>query len=355
MLQRKLEIEHKGLKDSLVATARFNLRNRDELHTALSEIKQHVSEENIAGPAFCIFQFVTSVKEGFDAEVGFPVTQAVEEGVVKTRILPGMEVLSFIHRGPVEDLGESYKRLSGYASKHGLISDEFCREVYLDLGAEGGSEIEIQFVIHKWNELLATNLVRVLGREAERQVMQGSDELTIESLVEERFRWVREAMERLEGLADEEERYDILSRCAHVFPGSQIEKLRVVYEETKARTGDVLEAVDAVIAFMGEDPGWGERPRREGKVISASKKPRDPEGYEKAEDGLEKRKAYCYCPLVREHLEGGMPITFCYCGAGWYRQQWEGTIGKPVTIEIVRSILKGDDLCEFAIRLPDDL
>ena len=354
MLQGK-EIEHKRLKDTLVATARINLRDRGELQAALSELKQHLSEAYIAGPAFCIFQFVTSVKEGFDAEVGFPVTQAVEDSTVKTRILRRMEVLSFIHRGPVEDLGKSYRRLYGYASEHGLISDEFCREVYLDSGAEGGSEIEIQFVIHKWNELLATNLVRVLGREAERQVMQRSDELTVESTVEERFRWVRRAMERLEGLADEEERYDILSRCAHVFPASQIEKLRVVYEETKARTGDVLEAVDAVMAFMEEDPGWGERPRREGKVIYSSKKPRDPEGYEKAERELEKRKAYCFCPLVREHLEGGMPITFCYCGAGWYRQQWEGAIGKPVTIEIVRSILKGDDLCEFAIRLPDGL
>jgi len=354
MLQAE-EIEHKRFGDTLVATARVNLRDRDHLHAALCELKQRVPEEYIAGSGFCIFQFVTSVKEGFDAEVGFPVTQAFEEGAAQTRVLPGMEVLSFIHRGPMEDLGVSYRKLYDYASSHGLISDEFCREVYLDSAAEWGDEIEIQFVIHKWDELLAGNLVQVLGGETARQVMRGNEELTIASMVEQRFRWVRGAIERLEGLADEEERYEILSRCAHVFPGSQIEKLRTVYEEARTRTGDVLEAVDAVIAFMGEDPGWGERPRREGKFIYSSKKPRDPEGYEKAEIGLEKRKAYCYCPLVREHLEGGMPITFCYCGAGWYRQQWEGAIGKSVIIEIERSILKGDDLCEFVIRLPDDL
>jgi len=50
-----------------------------------------------------------------------------------------------------------------------------------------------------------------------------------------------------------------------------------------------------------------------------------------------------------------MPPTFCYCGAGWYRQQWEGAVGKPVQIEIVDSLLKGDDRCTFAIRLPDEL
>ncbi|NIM95789.1 MAG: hypothetical protein GTO18_18980 [Anaerolineales bacterium] len=355
MSHEKLEIEHKELKDTLVATAPLNPKNREELFMALSELEKHVPEEHIAGPAFGIFQFITSIKEGFDVEVGYPVTQPVEQGVIKTRILPGMEVLSYIHRGNIKDIGESYGRLYGYASEHGLISDEFCREVYLLLDAEGVSEIEIQFVIHRWSQLLATNLTKVLGEDVEQQVMRGNDELTIESTVEERFRWVKGAIERLDDLADEEERFDVLSRCAHVFPKSQIEKLRVVYEEGKARTGDPIEAVDAVIAFMGADPGWGERPRREGNVIYSSKKPRDPERYENAKDELEKKKAYCFCPLVREHLDGGISVTFCYCGAGWYRQQWEGAIGKPVTIEIVRSILSGDNLCEFAIRLPDDL
>jgi predicted hydrocarbon binding protein len=50
-----------------------------------------------------------------------------------------------------------------------------------------------------------------------------------------------------------------------------------------------------------------------------------------------------------------MPTAFCYCGAGWYRQQWEGAIGRPVTIEIVKSVLKGDEVCQFAIQLPEDL
>jgi effector-binding domain-containing protein len=354
MLHRKA-ITHKTVEDTLVVTARLNLTDRDELYAALRDVERQVSEALVAGPGFCIFQFITSVKEGFDAEVGFPVTRAVEAGEVKTRVLPGMQVLSIIHKGPLDDLGRSYKALYGYAAEHGLISDEFCLEVYPDLGAEGGGEIEIQFVIHKWDELLATNTDRVLGEEEARQVMQGEDMLTVTSPVEERFRWVKGAIGKLEGLADERERYDILSSCAHVFPESQLDKLRVVYEETKARTGNVLDAADAVIAFMDEDPGWGIVPRREGNVIYSAKKPRDPEAYEKAESELGRRKAYCYCPLVREHLEEGMPVTFCYCGAGWFRQQWEAAIGEPVTVEILSSVLKGDDVCEFAIRLPDEV
>ncbi len=91
------------------------------------------------------------------------------------------------------------------------------------------------------------------------------------------------------------------------------------------------------------------------QTIYTSKKPRDPKKHEAAKDDVERRKAYCYCPLVRDHIDQGMPANFCYCGAGWFRQQWETAIGKPVTVEIVKSVLKGDDVCQFAVHLPEDL
>ena len=162
-------------------------------------------------------------------------------------------------------------------------------------------------------------------------------------------------MEKLDKLADKDKKYDILSSCAHVFPVGQIEKLKSVYEETRTKTNDSLKAVDAVIEFMNEDPGWGEPPLREGNVIYSTKQPRDTQAYKNAKSEVEKRKSYCFCPLVRNHLDNGMSITFCFCGAGWCRQQWEGAIGKPVRIDVVKSVLKGDDVCQFAIHLPEDL
>jgi len=352
---KELGIEHKKLEDTRVATVRFNLKKREALPAILDELARTIRKESIIGPAFCVFQFVTSVTEGFDVEVGFPVSQAVEVGDIKTRILPAMEVLSLVHTGPPKELQDSYRQLYGCAAEHGLISDEFSREAYRDWDHPEGSDIEVQFVIHHWNGLLGKNLARVLGEEARRKVMQGDDELTLESTGDERFLWVKGVMDRLVGLAGEDQRYDIVSSCAHIFPRSQIDKLTAVYETTRARTNDPLKAIDAVIDFMAEDPGWGERPLREGHVIYSSKAPRDPEGYASAQDEAGKRKAYCFCPLVRNHLDGGMPVTFCYCGAGWYRQQWEGAIGKPVRIQVVKSVLTGDDVCQFAIHLPDDL
>jgi effector-binding domain-containing protein len=348
-------IEHKQFEDTLVATVRINLKQRKDLPAILDELIQHIPGEDIIGPPFCIFQFVTSVQEGFDAEVGFPVRRMVEAGKITTRMFPAIKVLSLVHTGPAEGLQESYRKLYGYAAEHGLISDEFAREVYPDWNDPEGGKVEVQFVIHDWNGLLARNLERVLGETVRQAVMQGGDALTMESTVGERFQWVKGVMEKLDRLANEDQKYDVVSSCAHIFPQGQIDKLKTVYEDVKAETGEPLKAVDAVIEFMAEDPGWGRRPVREGSVIYSSKAPRDPQGYANAKDEIERRQAYCFCPLVRANLDRGMSITFCYCGAGWYRLQWEGAIGRPVRIEVVQSILKGDDVCKFAIHLPGDL
>ncbi len=349
-------LTHKRLPETLVALIRVNLKDRKESHKVLQELTDNIPTKYLAGPAFRITQFITSVEEGADVEVGFPVHQAVETGRIKSRALPAMEVISLTHRGPLEGLSESYAKLYGVASnQHGFISDEFCREVYLDSNDPEGDEIELQFVVHNWNGRFSENLKRVISEDVQCKVMQRSDDLTVDSSVDERFQWVRGAVVRLGELADEDQIFDVLSRCSHVFPQGQIEKLRAVYETAMAKADAPLEAVDAVIAFMGEDPGWGERPLRVGNVIYSAKKPRDPQGCKDAKTEAERRRAYCFCPLVRSHLDEGMPVSFCYCGAGWYRQQWEGAIEKPVRMEIVKSILKGDDVCEFAIYLPENI
>jgi effector-binding domain-containing protein len=356
MAEKKLKkIKHKKLKDKMVATAYFNLKERKEIKKVLDDLKKNIPEEYIMGPGFAIFRFITSFKEGFDIEAGFPVSKVIENDKIKTRIIPKIEVLSLTHRGQEEKLGESYGKLYGYAYEHGLISDEFCREVYHDSDSSEGASTEIQFVIHKWDELFAKNLQVFLGDKEKREITKGINDLKVNSTVKERFNRIKEALERLQGIASEEQMYKILSGCAHIFPRSQIKNLKAVYDKVNSKTGNPLQAIDAVIEFMGNDPGWGKRPNRMGKIIYSSKNPRNPEKYKKAKSKLEKKKAYCFCPIIRENLECDMPYTFCYCGAGWYKQQWEGTIEKSVKIEIVKSILKGDELCRFAIHLPDDL
>ena len=351
-------IEHRHYGETLVASRRLTIQARAELPAALERLAREVTAKRssaaITGPPFVLFHFITSVEDGSDVEVGVPVTLPVETAWVSSRLLPALEVLSLRHTGPLEKLGESYGKLYGFASAHGVVSDEFCREVYLDVRDPGDCEVEVQLVVHNWNALLAGNLERVLGPAGRVEVMQGSGGIDVETALDDRFRWVKGAVERLDRLADEGQTYDVLSSCAHVFPAGQVAKLAAVYQEARARTGDPLQAVDAVIAFMDRDPGWPAGMRREGRIVYDAKKPRDPQAYEKAQSEGEKKKAYCFCPIVRSHLDRGMPSSFCYCGSGWYRRQWEGAIGQPVTIDVVKSILKGDEVCQFAIHLPDE-
>jgi effector-binding domain-containing protein len=244
-------MEHKSLGKARVATIRCPLRNRQELRAMIREVAEAVPEGIIAGPPFCIYHWITSVKDAYDGEVGFPVRQAVEAGDVRTRTLPAMEVLSLAHKAPVERIGETYATLFRTAAQQGLISDELMLEVYPD-GDPGGNEIEVQFVLHNWFGLLRSNLARVLGTDAAKALMAGSEAITLESSLEDRFRFVKNAMEALDSAATEFQKYDAVSGCAHVFSRSQIAKLADVYKRVRLETHDTLVAVDAVLDFMAK-------------------------------------------------------------------------------------------------------
>ncbi|MHA2165729.1 MAG: hypothetical protein ACXAAT_07665, partial [Candidatus Hodarchaeales archaeon] len=97
-------------------------------------------------------------------------------------------------------------------------------------------------------------------------------------------------------------------------------------------------------------------PYREGNVIIATKNPADRESFEKATTPEERRRAACFCPVIRDHLEDeDIPKEYCLCSAGWERRQWELTLSKPVKVDVRQSVLQGDDLCQFAIHIPNEL
>lgn len=152
-------------------------------------------------------------------------------------------------------------------------------------------------------------------------------------------------MKRLEERTDELQRYHIVSCCADKFSERRIEEMREVYQKNHD--------IDEVLEAMHEDPGGYANLIRNGKTIFSTKKPYDKEGYENAPCDEERKRAYCHCGIIRDNLER-VPSTYCYCGSGWYRQIWEGITGKPVKIDILKSLTKGDDECKFAIHISID-
>jgi predicted hydrocarbon binding protein len=58
------------------------------------------------------------------------------------------------------------------------------------------------------------------------------------------------------------------------------------------------------------------------------------------------KPAPCACPLVRM---GRTPAGFCDCSRGWTQAAYSTVLGKPVTVEIEESVLRGGSRCSFRI------
>jgi effector-binding domain-containing protein len=339
-------------EETTLAGRKFILHRRNELGPVLREIRDRIPEELVTGPPFLVIHYISSVKDGTLVELGFPVKGPFQNDEIETLTLPKTRFLRMDHKGPIDGLGRAYGELFGYAGTVGLVSDEFGVEVLHDMDNPDDCSIEVRMVIHDWTGLLRENIERVLGAPEAERVFGDCAEVTEETGLDTRFALVRSAIERLDGRADDLQKYDCVSRCAHVFPPEQVAKLRASFTGAREEGLRFLEAVDRVIGFMDSDPGWSEKATREGHTIISAKGPRDRQAFEAAETPEARAAAACFCPIIRTKLGDGMPLTFCYCGAGWFRQQWEGATGLPVRVEILSSLLNGDPECRFAIHLP---
>lgn len=368
MAEANHTVTSRPVGDMLVASIRFR-GAYEEVPERLQQLYQEI-QPHVSGKGMMLhYYFDESVGEGHDLEVCFPVSRPVESrplaaGKLQTRTLQGAQMLCATHVGPHGPRGEpgslldAWQQVFGHVRQYGVIIDAVPRrEVYMEDSQEHGSDVEryvtevqLPYAFYRM-ERLAENLEAFAGEQVRRQVMAGSEDYPSMSLPE-KARWFKEAMERLDGLVDDENsRRDILITCADRFPRPRIQGLREMYQ----RDGDI----DALLTFMGADRtlgdlSWYETPVREGNVIYVSKDPALPDQYREAVTQEEKRAAYCHCGLLREAIRAGLTMsgTYCYCGAGWYKQLWEGILDQPVQIDVLESILQGDDRCSFAIHLP---
>lgn len=342
MPPEKPEVVYKYVDDQLVAGVRYegDFEAADSIFTTLRQ----QCGGHICGPALIVRHYGTGVKDGVDLSLCFPVSQSIEAGDTHSWVLEGGEALSLLQHGSRDGIGESYGKLYGYLGEHGLISQLVAREVYLSSDPDNPEEnvIELQAFLHKWEDLLAESVERVLGEEAGSEIVRGIEGLTPQTDLDDRVRWVNAALERLEGYADDMQKFEVLSPCADIFPQERIDKLRAVYEQNRS--------VDDVLKAMEDDPDWYESPVRDGDIIYMDKIIFDRKGYEEATTEAEKRKCRCHCPIARQRLDTISP-TLCYCSTGWYRRLWEGILGKPVWVETLECLPRGNDRCLFAIHI----
>ena len=340
-------IVHKEIGAMQVAGLKTVIEDRADILPLFEPLRQACGDA-ISGPVMVIYHY-GAVQDGLLVEAAFPISRPVKAEQIQTRQLKDVRAWSLVHHGSHETIRETTQRLIEHGRTHAGTASGL-REVYLALNLDHPEQsvTEVQLVKHEWDRLLAEGVEQNLGAVARQQVMEGIEQIAPGSPLETYTEWICSAMDRLDSLTDDpQEKYRVLSCCAHVFPAERIQHLRAIYERRRE--------IDDVLHEMYKDPDWYEDPIRRGNVLHMRKVPYDPEGYREGATPVERRRAYCHCAFVRPYLDqvpSKMSPTFCWCGSGWYRRLWEGILEQPIQIDHVETLLKGHDQCTLTITLP---
>jgi hypothetical protein len=223
-----------------------------------------------------------------------------------------------------------------------------------------------------WLGKLSARLDEIAGEQIGKQVLQGSEALTSESPRETVIDWTKRAMERLDQLAEEGDRRAIMTGCACQYPGDALQVVRRAYQETgdislahevlqgqfESFLRETLQLEDSLVGAIVER-GWGSAGVKRGSAIIATKIPKSGNllEYIRETDPARKRVLYCHCPRIRDASSSSAAIsaTYCYCGAGFYKGIWEEILQQPVEVELLETVLRGDEVCKFAVYLPSGL
>jgi effector-binding domain-containing protein len=339
-------IEYRRIEEILALTHRIHGKVED-LPEVFSRLKQ-VAGDAASGIPIVIQHFPLTDENGTTMDVCLPLSRTVDSSDFQIVTLEGGIAAISLHKGPYEKISDTYRQLIPKVYEHGHPIQENGREafLYFDTKNPENTIVEIQAMIIDWSGKLEQHLERVLGKEKKDYVLSGFQDLTLETDQPKRALIIKNALRRLDELSPENQKYEALSCCGHEFPIELIHEMRDLYRETKS--------IDTVIKAMKEGHHFYPKVRREGNIIYDRKGPARREAFEKAQTRREKLRATCFCPLLKDVWDE-MPGTFCYCAAGWPRRLFEGILETPLKIEVTKALTKGDDYCEFAIHLPDNV
>ena len=221
-----------------------------------------------------------------------------------------------------------------------------------------------------WQNKLTRGVDQHLGEGTRQEILKDGEKLSDESPAGEKITWTCQALDRLAEVTDEKTRQEILAQCACHYPVEDLQGVKAAYQENGDVDGAISMLQDKFEYFLRETleleeelikiilaQGWGLAGVRDGNRITATKIPKSGflRQYFNEDDPLQKRRYYCHCPRVRDGVENKpvLPLTYCYCGAGFYKGIWEEILEEPVEVEMLESVIQGDEVCKIVVHLPD--
>ncbi len=123
------EIEEKAIDPLLVAGIRMTGRYRD-CGPVFGKLGRKVGRW-IAGPPLILCYNTEFREDDADFEVCLPLRKQLSVDGASVRELPAVRCLTLVHRGPYEDLGNSYAKMLAEIGNRGAAVETPSREVYL--------------------------------------------------------------------------------------------------------------------------------------------------------------------------------------------------------------------------------
>ncbi|MBN1858413.1 GyrI-like domain-containing protein [Candidatus Bipolaricaulota bacterium] len=359
----------KRIEEKNVAVVRRTIRGHSDAQRGLAEMRA-VLKDSAVGPGICLILGRTDGGE-LDVELAVPIDSGVVAPPFEVRALPAIAMFSAVHQGPYQDGGDgepvrtTAQELSRFIAEHALLAgDDPVRYVYLEGPETHGNDAanyltEIQFPDHlpAWLNGLQAGLSDCLGEDLAREIMEGSADLAEKSNATAVRSWMSGALDRLDtAIPDEQTRACVLNHCAHHYPRIELDRMRAVYEEI----GDLSAFIDRLAADKALFPAriWVESyDGQPAAYIERCIPPWQREAYEKAEDPKMKRYYACFCPVAREAIRRDEPLSasFCNCSGGWFVQMWEAILDRRLRVDVVDSVLEGNERCVFRVHLPQEL
>lgn len=167
------------------------------------------------------------------------------------------------------------------------------------------------------------NVDQWLDSQAREEIIRTSERYDALSTPKQKAQFLHGLMELLDREVSEPMRWAIMEGCGRRCIGaSTLDKARRLKQQSQD--------LDDLLSCLNEAHIGGGHLQREGDVIHAS--------YER-----------CYCGSVSASRQSFSP-TYCHCSIGWYRQLFESLLDRPVEVELLGSILQGEERCQFMIK-----
>ncbi len=173
-------------------------------------------------------------------------------------------------------------------------------------------------------QLFQENVERWVESAARAELVQACQVYQTLTTPQQKMRGIQGMMQLLDQNVNEETRRQIMETCGRQCIGaSTLEKARRLLRDAPD--------LDSWLDRLNEAHIGGGHFRREGDTIHAA--------YDR-----------CYCGSVNQARER-ISNTYCRCSCGWYRQLFETLLGQSVRVELLGSIISGEERCRFLIYL----